>query len=143
MSVRIIIPGNEVNNGDAMGYVNTLGNKKTVDRANPHTIGAFTSHNFHEQAQFVAINNATSDDTIVSGVTGRQIEVLSYNISADSATDITIKSGSTAITGPMSTAATGSIHSDGDPVLRTAVGEALVIDSSAGGLNGSLTYRVV
>jgi len=143
MSVRIIIPANEVNNGDALGYSDVLGNKHTVDRGNPETIGAYDCENFHMEGQVATINNVTSDGTVVAAVPNRQIEVLSYTLSADSTTDITFKSGSTAITGPMATLASTSINGNGDPVLITAVGEALVLDSSVGGLNGSITYRVV
>jgi len=146
MSVRVIIGGNDVNNGDALGYSDMLGNKKTVDRANPDVIAAYSMYDFSEQAQFVALSGGVAgDNTLVSGVANKQMEVLNYSFSASGSSNISFRSGANIIHGPMLVSQGTILQADGDSqLMRTNAGEDLVINSnSSGGLNGSLSYRIL
>jgi len=142
MSVRIIIPGNEVNNGNAMGYVNTLGNKKTVDRENPHTVGAYSGYDFTSQELSVSISGVTGDTTLVSGIADKQLEVLGYVFVANNDTNVSFRSAANFLTGPMIMASGGGVSAN-DVHLRTNAGENLIINSTGSEVHGSLSYRIM
>lgn len=80
------------------------------------------------------ISFATSgDNNIVAGVTAKVIKAYRLYIVVGGATNITIKDGSTALTGAMPFASNGSLVLDfsGIPWYTTSAGNALVINSSA------------
>jgi len=150
MSVRIIISANEVNNGDALGYTDVLGNKHTVDRSNPETIGAYDCQNFHGHSPDHSVSVSVSggvpgDNILVSGISDKQMEVLSYSFAASGNTHMSIRSGTELLHGPMLVPqGTPFDQANGIKLLRTNVGEDLIINSdSSGGLNGSLSYRIL
>ena len=65
---------------------------------------------------------------LVAAVSGKRIRVLHLYVVPTASSTMTLRSGTTAITGAMSTAAGVSIdasHSEGLAVLQTAAGEAL------------------
>lgn len=103
---------------------------------------------------FAAITTASSgDQTIIAAVTGKAIVVLNYvlNNSAATAQTVTWKSGSTAISGAITSPASSlqssySVGVSGGPypVLATNAGEALVLTLSASTqVSGHLAYYVV
>lgn len=146
MSVRIIISGNDVNNGDALGYFDQFGNKQTVERSNPDTIGAYSCYDFTAQSRSMSLSGGVGGDHILAaGIPNKQMEVTSYSFAASGNTDMSIRSGSNLLHGPM-LVSQGTIfnQANGVPLLRTNVGEDLIINSnSSGGLNGSLSYRIL
>ena len=94
----------------------------------------------------VAINTAASGDTtlVTAATTLQAIYVATYSLIADGAVVVTWKSGSTAISGPMSYVANSglSANSSGPSyVLNTAQGQNLIINLSAAiQVSGHLTY---
>lgn len=95
----------------------------------------------------VAVNTASSGDTtLVSAITGHSIVVLGWLLQVDSAVDVTLKSGSTSLTGPMGAGANGGSVCPINPEgwCCTASGEALVINlSSAVQCSGLIRYEIV
>ena len=150
MSIRIIIPSNEVNNGDALGYTNALGNKQTVDRSNLDSIGAYDCQDFHGHSPDHSVSVSVSggvpgDNVLVSGISNKQMEVLSYSFAASGNTHMSIRSGTDILHGPMLVPQGSPFdQANGVKLLRTNVGEDLIFNSdSSGGLNGSLSYRIL
>lgn len=93
----------------------------------------------------------TSDTTIVPATPGRRIVVTRiWGKLGSTAGNLTIKSGSTALTGPIPLAASDGLDIDGSQgsddghhsvLLATASGEALVMQLSAGSFGGAILYR--
>jgi hypothetical protein len=91
------------------------------------------------------------DYTVLPAIAGKRIVVISSLITSSAAITLTFKSASTAITGPMYVGASGLINLDAVHgqtgqdecwILKTNVGEALVITASAAAtIGGYITYR--
>ncbi len=96
----------------------------------------------NNQKQNVAVTpTGTGDQTVITGVAGKQIRVTAYVLVASAATVVTFKSGSTALSGPISLAINGGVSaSDTDYLFETASGADLVINQSVDGVDGHLTY---
>ena len=95
---------------------------------------------------FEKISQAATTASLVAGVADRQIEVLGYTVRCEAKTAITWKSGSTAISGPMTfdtNEGTTVNGNDGKAVLRTSVGEALQLTNASGEIHGHFNYRIV
>lgn len=102
---------------------------------------------------YAKIDTATAGaNTLVTGQTGKKIEVIQYTINAVADNTMTFKSGSTALTGPMSLSASEVIVSVTAPstyqtmnaLFETASGESLVLTlANATQVSGHLTYRIV
>lgn len=101
----------------------------------------------------VSANAAGGDTTIVpadavtpaDGTKKRKIRVFSLVLLAKAATNLTIKSNSTAISGVMAFAANGGISVAAEPsahFLETNPGEALVFTTSADGVYGWIGYTL-
>ena len=91
------------------------------------------------------INYSTSGDkTVIAAVAGKRIVVTGGLIVCGAAVTLTFKSGSTAITGPMTFAAGGGFGRDARPdsyLFRTEAGQALILNLSAdAAVGGCLTY---
>ena len=75
------------------------------------------------------------DETLVAGQAGKKIKVTSMSFTVAGETNITMKAGGTAITGPMDFGGTneprGMVISHGYVPYEIAAGSALVINSSA------------
>jgi hypothetical protein len=146
MSVRKIVTGNAVNNGDALGYSDLLGNKKTVDRGDLHTVAAYNMYDFSQQVLTVALSGGVAgDNTLVAGVADKQMEVLNYSFTASGDSDVSFRSSTNIIKGPVSvTQGTILEQSSESPLMRTNAGEDLILNSnSSGSVNGSLSYRIL
>lgn len=91
---------------------------------------------------FVRVNSTTGNTTLVTGVSGYQIEVDSYTLVASGATQVSFLSGSNIISGPMSLAANAMLIQP-QASLRTNAGENLVLNLTASAISGDLSYRLV
>ena len=92
------------------------------------------------------ISVAVTTATLVSCPANRIVEVLSYTFITDTATTVTWKSDTTAISGAMTISANGGVAQSGTDdgsLLFTAMGEDLKITNSAGNINGHFTYRII
>lgn len=78
--------------------------------------------------------SGSGDNTIVSGQAGKQIKLASLVLTVGGETNLTLKSGATAITGPMDFGGTdeprGIVDTHGYCALELAVGQNFVINSS-------------
>ena len=91
--------------------------------------------------QKIAVTSGTT--ILVTGVTGRQVEVESLNLVATTAGTIDLRSASTSLTGAMLFAINGSFNSTyDDGVLKCASGENLSIVTT-NTVNGFITYKLV
>lgn len=102
---------------------------------------------------YAVINVATSGaNVLVSGKTGKLIQVIQYTLNAVADNTMTFKSGTVALTGPMSLSASEVIVSVTAPstyqtmnaLFETASGNDLVLTlANATQVSGHLTYRYV
>jgi len=88
--------------------------------------------------------STAADQTVIAAVSGKQIKVYALNLVAAGATTVTVKDGSTALTGAM-TLATGvpiTYEAGPFPWFVTSQGNALVInDSGAVQVSGNVLYE--
>ena len=81
------------------------------------------------------------DNSIVTPASGSSIEVGSLVLIADSAVTLTIKSGSSAISGPMALEA-NRLYSFGPGLFQTATNGAFVLHLGSGvQVSGAISYR--
>lgn len=103
--------------------------------------------------KYAVINaSASGDNTVIAAVPGKILRLLGYSASAAGAVTATWKSGSTAISGPM-TLSTGSIefgvfgggtYMAEYGIMQTAIGQALILNlGGAVQVGGHLVYREV
>ena len=101
--------------------------------------------------KFAVVNcTAAGDTTIITGTVGKKIRVYFYNILSSAAVAVTFKSGSTAITGPMTMSIGSAISMGGGDsvpagllsVFETQPGESLVLNlSGIATVGGHITYH--
>ena len=87
--------------------------------------------------------NQSGDTTIVAADSSQAIQVLGYTIIASGAVILRWKSGSNSVSGPMAVLANGGVSSwNGEtPMLQAEVGQALVLNLSAGvQVGGHIAY---
>ena len=113
---------------------------KTLVVIDAEVVGYIPSDEGYENSIKISATSGTS--VLVSGVSNRQIEVLSYTVDASGATNIKFLSGSTDITGPMTMGA-NQVITNSEAGLKTGLGEALSINLTASAVNGHLAYRLV
>jgi len=95
------------------------------------------------------INNggAAGDSTVVAGVTGQKIRVNGYVVQAGGNTNVTFKSGSNLLSGPLSASGSSSGVASGsnpDGWFDCGLGESFIVNSSAAvQLSGHLDYSFV
>lgn len=95
---------------------------------------------------FLAVSDATSgDSTLVTVPANIRFVVVNYALVADSAVDVTFKSGSTAVTGPFGLGANGGVSFpgtiDGPAFVGVAAGDDLVLNTSGNvQVSGHLSY---
>jgi hypothetical protein len=79
--------------------------------------------------------SGSGDNTIVTGQAGKQVKLASLVLTVGGETNLTLKAGATAITGPMDFGGTdeprGIVDTHGYCALELAVGQSFVINSSA------------
>jgi hypothetical protein len=147
MSKQKAVSSNGFNEYGGVGYVNRCGEIKTLPAQIINTsLPEEGEYEFSTDPSFVAVSGATGQTTLVNGVTGKEISVMSYTIVIDAASTFQIFSSgtsNTAISGPMAIAANGGVSAnDNDIMFRTQPGESLVVNNSAGNFAGHIAYKI-
>ena len=92
----------------------------------------------------ISVAGSSTDSALVSGVAGKRIRVVSYELVATAATTVLFESGTTtALSGTMSLAINDAIDFAGSsdaPAFETVAGEDLVVTTGAGAIEGHLAY---
>lgn len=144
MSSQKIRTGSGFNEGAALVQTNNTGEFSSLSSDLTRSAVPGEEYRYSVDPSFASVSVAAASGTLVSGVAGRQIEVLSYTIVSDSATEARWKSGTNDISGGMTFAANGGASANDDQaMLRTNIGEDLVLVNSSGNINGHITYRIV
>jgi hypothetical protein len=147
MSKQKAVSSNGFNEYGGVGYVNRCGEIKTLPAQIINTsLPEEGEYEFSTDPSFVAVSGATGQTTLVNGVTGKEISVMSYTIVIDAASTFQIFSSgtsNTAISGPMAIAANGGVSAnDNEIMFRTQPGESLVVNNSAGNFAGHIAYKI-
>lgn len=99
--------------------------------------------NDDDHVEHALIDVSTSDSGVVSAITGKSIEVMSYTFLTSEAATVTFQSNTTPISSGMTFDANGGAAiASPTPLMTTNPGEALNITTSAGTVNGHISYRV-
>ena len=99
------------------------------------------STNGDPEGEFSARVNINGPGSVVSGIEGKKIEIISYDLIASGAAVVSIRSSGTDIFGPVSLAANGRINNNGVS-LKSNEQEPIVLVSTSQ-VGGSITYRIV
>lgn len=147
MSNQKVINSNGFKEFGGVSFTNRSGNTQSMDaQLSNSSLPTDGDYRFSVDPSFVAVSGATGQTTLVAGVNGRQISVMSYTIVVDAASTFQVFSSgtsNTAITGPMALAANGGISAnDNEVIYRTQTGESLVVNNSAGNFAGHVAYKI-
>jgi hypothetical protein len=151
MAIQKIVSGQNIEQGYAVVSADKLGNYDSISTSvAPTGLGGLSDYSTldykvqdpEDSIKHAVIDVDTSSSGVVSAIPGQRIEVVDYAFLCDAAATVTIYSGGTAISGPMTFDANGGISHANGPVLRTNAGEALIMVASAGNVNGHISYRV-
>lgn len=147
MSKQKAVSANGFNEYGGVSYVNRCGETKTLSAQIVNTSLPEEGENqFVVDPTFAPIEAGAGTTTLVTGVDGLQISVMSYTMIADSATTVQIISSGTTntdISGPMAVAANGGVSAnDNEVMFRTQPGDDLVVTNSAGNLAGHIAYKI-
>lgn len=146
-SVQKVINSNGFKEYGGVSYTNLNGNTQSMSAQLTNTaLPTDADYEFSTDPSFVAVSGGTGQTTLVAGVEGREISVMSYTILVDAASTFQVFSSgtsNTAITGPMALAANGGISAnDNEVIYRTQAGESLVVNNSAGNFAGHVAYKI-
>jgi hypothetical protein len=151
MAVTANIKGSAFNEGGGVTFTNNTGVfdkgqlvSGGINQATMVLPGDGERHHVDGITASLSVGATTAE--LVAAVAGREIEVLSYTFITDTATTVTWKSDSNAISGAMTMSGNGGIAQSGTDdgsLLSTNSGEALKITNSAGNINGHFTYRII
>ena len=146
-SVQKVINSNGFKEFSGVSFTNQNGNTQSLDAKLVNTsLPADGYYEFSTEPSFVPVSGATGQTTLVAGVEGRQVSVMSYTVIVDEASTFQVFSSgtsNTAISGPMSLAANGGISAnDNEVIYRTQTGESLVVNNSSGNFAGHLAYKI-
>jgi len=85
--------------------------------------------------------SGVGDNTVVSGLQGQIVKVLQLFLVCGSTTNLTFKSGSTALSGALAMLANGSMVLDYIQLpLQCLTGDSFIINSSAGSVGGTIWF---
>tara|TARA_Y100001937_G_C7060116_1_gene303331 strand:+ start:461 stop:916 length:456 start_codon:yes stop_codon:yes gene_type:complete len=147
-SVQKVINSNGFKEFGGVSHTNLNGNTQSMSaQLSNSSLPTDADYEFSTDPSFVAVSGATGQTTLVAGVDGRQISVMSYTIILDAASTFQIFSSGTSasrtpISGPMAIAANGGVSAnDNDIMYRTEAGESLVVNNSAGNFAGHIAYK--
>ena len=151
-SVQKVINSNGFKEFGGVSHTNLNGNTQSMSvQLSNSSLPTDADYEFSTDPSFVAISGGTGQTSLVAGVTGRQISVMSYTSIVDAASTFQFWSSGTAespsdrtpLTGPISLAANGGISANDNEVLfRTDVGESLCANNSAGNFAGHIAYKI-
>lgn len=147
MSNQKVINSNGFKEFGGVSFTNRSGNTQSMDaQLSNSSLPTDGDYRFSVDPSFVAVSGGTGQTTLVAGVNGRQISVMSYTVVVDAASTFQVFSSgtsNTAITGPMALAANGGISAnDNEVIYRTQTGESLVVNNSAGNFAGHVAYKI-
>lgn len=147
MSNQKVINSNGFKEFGGVSFTNRSGNTQSMDaQLSNSSLPTDGDYRFSVDPSFVAVSGGTGQTTLVAGVNGRQISVMSYTVIVDAASTFQVFSSgtsNTAITGPMALAANGGISAnDNEVIYRTQTGESLVVNNSAGNFAGHVAYKI-
>lgn len=147
MSNQKVINSNAFKEFGGVSYTNLNGNTQSMSaKLTNSSLPADGDYEFSEYPSFVAVSGAAGQTTLVAGVDGKQISIMSYTVIVDAASTFQVFSSgtsNTAITGPMALAANGGVSAnDNDIIYRTLAGESLVVNNSAGNFGGHVAYKI-
>lgn len=152
MAIQKIISANGIQQGYAVVGADMLGNYDTVNTdVAPTGLGAksgYSDLDYRFQDDDDSIKHSiiavdTSDSGVITAITGQSIEVIDYAFLCTADATVTFLSDTTPISSGMTFAENGGISHDSSHVtLQTSPGEALNITTSAGAVNGHISYRV-
>jgi hypothetical protein len=147
MSNQKVINSNGFKEFGGVSYTNLCGNSQSMEaQLINNSLPTDGDYEFSTDPSFVAISGATGQTTLVNGVSGRQISVMSYTVVVDAASTFQIFSSgtsNTAISGPMAISANGGVSANDNEILfRTQPGESLVVNNSAGNFAGHIAYKI-
>ena len=147
MSNQKVINSNGFKEFGGVSFTNRSGNTQSMDaQLSNSSLPTDGNYRFSVDPSFVAISGGVGQTTLVAGVEGRQISVMSYTLVVDADSTFQVFSSgtsNTAMTGPMSLAANGGVSANDNEVLyRTQTGESLVANNSAGNFAGHLAYKI-
>lgn len=149
--LKKIISGNAIQNGSAVVTANKAGNssQNTLPPRFNETIGVTDASGEllyrynQDNINTVPMGVAAGTGTVVSAIPSQKIEVTSYVFLTDSASTVTFLSDSTPISSGMTFDINAGVSSEDDNgLLTTEAGEALRISTTAGNLNGHISYRI-
>ncbi len=146
-SVQKVINSNGFKEFGGVSHTNLNGNTQSIPaQLTNSSLPTDGDYEFSTDPSFVPVSGATGQTTLVAGVEGRQVSVMSYTVIVDEASTFQVFSSgtsNTAISGPMSLAANGGISAnDNEVIYRTQTGESLVVNNSAGNFAGHLAYKI-
>ena len=108
----------------------------------PQTVSRSTINAAIERGELkraIVAPSGTGDVEVIAAVPGKRIVLVNLRTVASAATVITLKSGSTALTGAMSRGA-NSVLALTDMLLATEPGEAFVVNQTVDGVDGWVHY---
>ena len=149
--LKKIISGNAIQNGSAVVTANKAGNssQNTLPPRFNETIGVTdASGELLYRYNQDNINNAVvgvsaGTGVIVSAIPSQKIEVTSYVFLSDAESTVTFLSDSTPLSSGMTFDLNAGVSAEDDNgLLTTADGESLQISTTAGNLNGHISYRI-
>lgn len=146
-----IISGNAIQNGSAVVTANKAGNSSQnslppkfnetqgVTDASGELLYRYNQDNIN--TELIGVTAGTG--TVVSAIPNQKIEVTSYVFLTDLESSVTFLSDSTPISSGMPFDINGGVAAEDDNgLLTTEAGEALRISTTAGSLNGHISYRI-
>lgn len=149
--LKKIISGNAIQNGSAVVTANKAGNSSTntlpskfnqtfgVTESSGELLYRYNQDNINT----IPMGTAAGTGTVVSAIPNQKIEVTSYVFLTDAASTVTFLSDSTPISSGMTFDLNAGVSSEDDNgLLTTETGEALRVSTTAGNLNGHVSYRV-
>lgn len=147
MSNQKVINSNGFKEFGGVSFTNRGGNTQSMyAQLSNSSLPADGDYRFSTDPSFVAVSGGVGQTTLVTGVEGRQISVMSYTVVVDAASTFQVFSSgtsNTAISGPVSLAANGGVSANDNEIMyRTQVGESLVVNNSAGNFGGHIAYKI-
>jgi len=147
MSNQKVINSNGFKEFGGVTYTNLNGNSQSIPAQLANlSLPTDGDYEFSTDPSFVAVSGGVGQTTLVTGVTGKEISIMSYTVIIDAASTFQIFSSgtaNTAISGPMAIAANGGVSAnDNDIMYRTQAGESLVVNNSAGNFGGHIAYKI-
>lgn len=107
------------------------------------TMGNVSENNFMDDSpRTIAVSGNIGNTELVAGISNKQFLISDYTLVTSAAAVVKIQSSGTLIAGPMSFGANGGASSE-NINITTAVGQPIVLNTTASWVGGHLTYRIM